>query len=67
MPEFSFTLTEHDPDRPWIVVGSEHQTATLPHNANFFEWARERWPEPRWTVQLDPWQDGPNSFLHGRD
>jgi hypothetical protein len=56
MPEFTYTLTEHDPDRPWIVVGSEHYLVTLDANENFFLWVRERWPEPRWSVELDPWQ-----------
>jgi hypothetical protein len=56
VPEFSYTIIEHEPDRPWIVVGSEHHTVTLDADENFFLWARERWPEPRWTVELDPWQ-----------
>ena len=56
MPEFAFTLADHDPDSPWIVLGSEHRTIELDADVNFFAWARERWPEPRWTVVLDPWQ-----------
>jgi hypothetical protein len=56
MTEFTYTLTEHDPDRPWIVVGSEHYLVTLDANENFFRWARDRWPEPRWSIELDPWQ-----------
>jgi hypothetical protein len=57
VPEYGFTLTEHDPTRPWIVVGQEHRTVTLDALDFFacFAWARERWPFPRWTVQLDPW------------
>jgi hypothetical protein len=46
------------PDRPWIVVGQEERTVTF-DEANFFEWAAERWPGPRWTVGLTPWQLGP--------
>ena len=58
VPEYSFTLTEHDPQRPWIVVGQQHSTVALMDLTRFREWAAERWPEPRWTVELDPWQDG---------
>jgi hypothetical protein len=56
VPEFSYTVTEHDPDHPWIVVGQARHIVTLEAGENFFLWARERWPEPRWSVELDPWQ-----------
>ena len=59
MREYSFTITERDPDRPWIVVGSEHRTIKLPEETQFFAWARDQWPSPRWSVELDPWQLGP--------
>ena len=39
VPEFGFTLTEHDSDRLWIVIGSEHRTIELDDGVNFFEWA----------------------------
>lgn len=47
MPEFSFTLWEKDPDRPWIVLGEERHTATLGSPAEFFAWTQERWPSDR--------------------
>lgn len=56
MPDYHYTTTEHDPDRPWIVVSTSHGQVTLPDEANFFAWAHEHWPAPRWSVQLDPWQ-----------
>jgi len=56
VPEFGFTVTEHDPQRPWIVLGQQHVTVQLDDGVEFFEWAAERWPAPRWTVELDPWQ-----------
>jgi hypothetical protein len=59
MPEFSFILTEHDASRPWVVLASEHRTVTLNDRAEFFAWAREQFPSPRWTVDLDPWQLSP--------
>jgi hypothetical protein len=42
-----------------IVPGTEHCAVTLEDDASFFEWAHERWPEPRWTVAVDPWQLSP--------
>jgi hypothetical protein len=31
-------VTEHDPERPWIVVGSARGAVTLDDPASFFEW-----------------------------
>jgi hypothetical protein len=59
MPMYSFTVTEHDPDRPWIVRGQDRRTVTLENGTNFFRWAAENWPAPRWSVELDPWQLSP--------
>jgi len=56
MREYAFTITEHDPDRPWIVLASEHRTITLPDDLDFFTWAHQQWPAPCWSVELDPWQ-----------
>jgi hypothetical protein len=56
MPEHGYTLTEHDPERPWIVLRVEHRTVELPDGASFYEWALENWPAPRWRVEPDPWQ-----------
>ena len=53
---YGFTITEHDTERPWIVVGQERRTAELNDDVAFFDWARVWWLEPRWTVELDPWQ-----------
>jgi hypothetical protein len=61
MRTYRFTLTEYDPDRPWIVRGQDVQTITLADGASFFEWAHEHWPAPRWSVELDPWQLTPRS------
>ena len=40
MREYGFTLTEHDPDRPWMVLASEHQTIKLPDGLEFCVGAR---------------------------
>jgi hypothetical protein len=56
-----FTLTECDAEQPWIVRARDTQTVTLADDASFFAWAREHWPAPQWSVELDPWQLSPPS------
>ena len=60
MPDYSYTVTEHDADQPWIVLGRSHGEVTLADDRGFFEWANENWPPPRWSVDLDPWQLSPH-------
>jgi hypothetical protein len=57
MWRYSFTVTEHDSERPWIVRDHQRRAVELEDGANFFEWAHHAWPEPRYTVQLDPYQE----------
>jgi hypothetical protein len=40
------------------VLGMEHKTVTLDEGVNFWIWAYGAHPAPRWSVHLDPWQDG---------
>jgi hypothetical protein len=47
MREYCFTVTVHDPDRPWMVLASEHRTIRLPDGMDVFAWAHEQWPAPR--------------------
>ena len=54
MREYSFTVTEHDAERPWIVASSEHTSAALDDDVDFYTWAKELWPEPRRSIELDP-------------
>jgi excisionase family DNA binding protein len=49
VPEYSFTVTEHDSQRPSIVVGQQTRTVELEDGANFFERAHRAWPAPRFT------------------
>jgi hypothetical protein len=63
MPRYSFTVAEHDPVKPWLVISSEHHRIELEPRVKFHDWARERWPEDRFTVQLDPWQDSPGQAV----
>jgi hypothetical protein len=59
LPEYRYTVTEHDPERPWIVRDISHGAVTLEADASFFEWAAENWPAPKWSVELDPYQLAP--------
>jgi hypothetical protein len=54
-----FTLTEHDPERAWIVRGGQHCTVSLEDGVEFFAWAHEQWPAPRWSIELAPGQLAP--------
>jgi hypothetical protein len=55
MPEYGYMLSEHDPERPWLVIGREHRTVTLDDGENFFEWARQEWrPSPGGASSLIP-------------
>jgi hypothetical protein len=57
----SFSVTEHHPTKPWLVLGTTQHTAQLDDDTDFFSWAAERWPTDRFTVQPAPWQLGPSN------
>jgi hypothetical protein len=40
IPEYRYTATEYDLERPWIALGSSRGQVTLPDYGRFFEWAR---------------------------
>ena len=44
---WGYQLTEHDPAKPWLVLGSQHRTIELPEERSFFEWANEEWQRDR--------------------
>jgi hypothetical protein len=55
---FRYTVAEHDPSRPWVVVAEiRHLTVELDRAEDFADWAAERWPQSRYTAQLDPGQE----------
>jgi hypothetical protein len=60
MREYSYTLIEHDPSKPWIIVAREPRSVQLADSHNFFDWAKAQWPVDRYTVELDPWQLSPS-------
>jgi hypothetical protein len=40
MPTYSYSVAEHDPDRPWIIVGEiRHLSVELEAGVSFYEWA----------------------------
>jgi hypothetical protein len=54
--EYGDQPTEHDPDRPWLVVRSEHLNVTLADDQPFFEWAHTHRLGAWFTITLDPWE-----------
>jgi hypothetical protein len=59
MRTWAYTIVEHDPEQPWIVVGEIRRlTVELEDGASFHDWAAKEWPHPRYQVELDPWQLG---------
>ena len=54
MREHRFTLTEYDPDRPWVVRATGRHVIELPDDQDFGAWAAERWPDQRFKVELEP-------------
>jgi hypothetical protein len=59
VPEFSYVVTEHDPDQPWLALGQGRHKVTLEDGVDFFTWAHEHWPSPRWSFELDRYQLSP--------
>ena len=58
MREYRYTVVEHDPDRPWIVVGEiQHLSVELDEADHFAAWADQKWPGTRFAVTLDPGQE----------
>jgi len=52
--DYCYTVTEYDAEHPWVVIGIGHGRVTLPDDASVYAWARENWPAPWWSVELDP-------------
>lgn len=57
VPVFRYTVREHDPVRPWLVIGdAQHLEVELTSAGAFAAWASERWPSESFTAILDPGQ-----------
>jgi hypothetical protein len=61
--ELRYTVTEYDPDQPWLLVGEIRRLAVHLEDAETFSaWAARTWPAPRFKAELEPealrpWQD----------
>jgi hypothetical protein len=40
--KYSYRVSEHDPERPWIVLEQRHETIQLDHDVEFFEGSAAR-------------------------
>lgn len=56
---YGYTITEHDVEKPWLIVSREHRTVELEEGESFALWSAQHWPAPRFTVELDPGQMAP--------
>jgi hypothetical protein len=54
MRQHRFTLTEYEPDRPWVVRASGRHIIELPEDQDFGTWAAERWSVQRFRVEVEP-------------
>jgi hypothetical protein len=52
---YGFRVTEHDLERPWVIIASGRHRVELDSDVDFYQWAHEQWPPDRFTVELDPW------------
>lgn len=59
MRQYGYTVSEHNPNRPWLVTDQRHETVELEDSTSFTEWAGSRYPRDRYTVELDPWSLSP--------
>ena len=55
---YRFTITEHDPEHPWLVISNEHREVELDDRVDFDVWAKEQWPDKHFKVRLDPGSSG---------
>jgi hypothetical protein len=53
MMTYSFTLTEYEPGKPWMIRATGRQSVELEDGRDFHAWAREQWPADRYRVVLD--------------
>jgi hypothetical protein len=55
MPVYRYSVTEYDPKKPWVVLGtSPGLTVDLPDPRSFPTWAAGQWPAPRYEARLEP-------------
>jgi hypothetical protein len=53
MTTYSYTLTEYNVDEPWLIASTARDSVELDDGEDFYAWAHEHWPSPRYGVRLD--------------
>jgi hypothetical protein len=53
VPVYSFTITQYDSEKPWLVLSTGRDSVELPEGEVFHDWALTRWPRPHYRVRLD--------------
>jgi hypothetical protein len=52
---FRYQVTEHDPERPWIILSTRTGLSLEAQDGyDFREKAGQEWPSDRYTVELEP-------------
>jgi hypothetical protein len=52
---FRYQVTEHDPDRPWIILGTRTGLSLEAEDSyQFREKVQHVWPADRFNVELEP-------------
>ena len=54
MRSYSFSVTEDDEARSWLIRSMDHRTVELEDGVDFATWASREFPGERFTVQQDP-------------
>jgi hypothetical protein len=60
MRRYGFQLTEHDEQKPWLILSQRHEEVELPGDAAFYSWIAKHYPNSRYSVDPDPWTMSPN-------
>ena len=54
---WNFSVTEYDPNKPCVIVSIRRGlTVELADEIPFMDWAHDRWPSPKYSVEPDPWE-----------
>jgi hypothetical protein len=54
VPELRYTVTEYDPQRPWVMVSRTRGLAVDLDAEDFPAWAARAWPATRYTTEIEP-------------
>jgi hypothetical protein len=62
VPELRYSVTECDPQRPWVMVTRTRGLVVDIDADDFPAWAASAWPAPRYKTELEPgalrpWQE----------